>query len=114
VRQQRPAASAGGSVRAADARGCAPAQRDDGIAFSYRRLADLLDAAERPPEAWQQLTAVVDTVGETIKQARARARAPGPRPCSARLRSGAALASAGAEARAAGKRWRRSARRWGT
>jgi len=57
-----------------------------------------LDAAERPPEAWQQLTAVVDTVGETIKQARARARAPGPRPCSARLRGGAALASAGGRA----------------
>ncbi len=51
----------------------------------YRRVALFLDALQQPPEAWQQLTAVVDTVGETIKQARARARAR-PWPCSARLR----------------------------
>jgi len=81
--------------------------------LSYRRVALFLDALEQPPEAWQQLTAVVDTVGETIKQARARARARPPvalqRP-PARLR----WPAPGLTRAAAGRRLRSSARRWGT
>jgi len=59
--------------------GARRAQGDDVMNLSYRRLALMLDALERPPEAWQQLTDVVDAFGETVKQARALARpAHGP------------------------------------
>jgi len=60
-------------------RGARRAQGDDVTNLLYRRLALMLDALERPPEAWQQLTDVVDAFGETVTQARARARlARGP------------------------------------
>ncbi len=76
--------------------GARRAQGDDLTNLSYRRVALMLDVLERPPEAWQLLTAVVDTFGETVKQARARARparGPAAPACAAALRRPAPAAA---------------------